>query len=268
MNKPIAIANWKMNLTSEEEVALVEQIKDKVKTISGVDVVICPSFIGLSAVGEVINKTNIKLGAQDVFWQERGPYTGAISPRAIKEAGGEYVIIGHSERRKFFGETNELINKKIAACLDYGLTPIVCLGETLNERQDGRTDNVILGQLNEAFLNIDLVDREEIIISYEPVWAIGTGHIAGAETVSYVLNLIEHAIFNLWPNHIAANNLRLIYGGSVEGGRIDEFIKLDLLNGFLVGGASLDADKFIGIINKITAKGGPSMAEKLKITLL
>ncbi len=251
MNKPIVIANWKMNLTSEEEVDLANEIKNKVENISDVDIVMCPSFIGLSAVGEAIKNTNIKLGAQDVFWQERGPYTGAISPRAIKEAGGEYAIVGHSERRKNFGETNELINKKIAACLDYGLTPIVCIGETLNERQDGQTDNVILGQLNEAFLNIDLIDREEIIISYEPVWAIGTGHIAGAETVNYVLNLIEHAIFNLWPKHIAVNNIRLTYGGSVEGDKIDEFLKLDLLSGFLVGGASLNAERFMAIVNQL-----------------
>lgn len=251
MNKPIAIANWKMNLSANEEADLADGIKNKAKDISGIDLVLCPSFIGLSAVSDAIKNTNIKLGAQDVFWQERGAYTGAISPASLKRVGCNYVIIGHSERRQNFGETNEMANKKIAACLEFGLTPIVCIGETLAEKQDGQTDNIILKQLNESLANIDLVGQEEIIITYEPVWAIsGSGHIANAESVDYVLKLIKHAIFNFWPSHIAASNVRLAYGGSVEGDKIDEFLKLDLLNGFLVGGASLNAEKFIGIINK------------------
>ena len=177
MGRPILIANWKMNLSIGEREELAKTIKEKLGKLESKDIVICPPVISLMQVASIIDVSNIALGAQDVFWEETGAYTGETSPSILKDIGCEYVIIGHSERRQILGETNEMINKKIDAALENVIIPIFCIGETAQERNAGQTDNIVTSQLREGLKNIDIVDTENMIIAYEPVWSIGSGSV-------------------------------------------------------------------------------------------
>jgi len=249
--RKIVVANWKMNLAGEEGAELAKKIKAKLAKKSGqVAVVLCPSFPDLTAVKKVLEKTNIELGAQNVFWQGKGAFTGEISPRQIRAAGCRYVIVGHSERRQYLGETDEMVNKKVLAALEAGLKPIICVGETLDEKMNQQAEAVIFRQLSAAIEGVELTGKEELIISYEPVWAIGTGQVIEPADAERAFRLMRQILIDHFPKSIAAN-IKLLYGGSVDAENAPDFRAVELLDGFLVGGASLDVDKFTRIIESL-----------------
>lgn len=249
---PIIIANWKMNLSLNQRKNLALDLKKKIGQIIDHEVVICPSFISLVQISEILKGSEIKLGAQDVFWEESGAYTGEISPKILKDINCEYAIVGHSERRQNFGENDEMVNKRTRTCLDNDLIPIICVGETAQEHQDGRADNIVLLQLTRALQDIDLVDQDQIVVVYEPVWAVGTGHIVSDEEADHMFKLIRQIMIDLYSLTIINNNVRLIYGGSVNDKNVKKLADNDLISGFLVGGASLNVDQFVNIVKSIT----------------
>lgn len=251
MKRPIVIANWKMNLSLQEREELAQDLKSKVGKKASVDVVICPSAISLMQIGKVISGSQLILGAQDVFWEETGAYTGEVSPEVLHELDCRYAIVGHSERRQYLGETDEMVNKKIDACIENDIIPIFCVGETVGQRHGGETDNVILSQVKKGLEKIDIVGDEKLVIAYEPIWAIGSGQAVEPEEAAHVFELINQVITDTYPLTIVKNNVRMIYGGSIDEKNAKGFLKLDNLSGFLIGGASLDADKFNKIIKLI-----------------
>ncbi|MFA6422242.1 MAG: triose-phosphate isomerase [Candidatus Buchananbacteria bacterium] len=249
--KALIIANWKMNLSPTQAVGLALEIKKATKRETEKEVVLFPSFTALESVGKAIENSNLLLGAQNVFWEESGAFTGEESVKNLKELGCQYVIIGHSERRKYLGETNEMINKKISLALENELIPILCIGETLEQRQEGRAEHTLWNQINEGLKGIDLVLSEKLAIAYEPVWAIstsGTGQIMEPGDVQMAFNIIYQNLVDLWPLTIVSNNVRILYGGSVDGAIAAELSKLSKISGFLVGGASLNSEEFTKII--------------------
>jgi triosephosphate isomerase len=238
------IANWKMNLTAVESKTHVKTIlKNIIPYLPAVNTVICPSFVSLSAVAEVVNDSGISLGAQNCFWEEKGSFTGEVSPSMLKDFGVGYVIIGHSERRQQLQETEEMINKKIQTVLRAGLVPILCVGETFSERQLGRKDFVIAGQVESAFKNIQLLNKK-ILIAYEPVWVIGSGQAVKIDEAEHAVRVIKQVLIDLYPNFDLKRDAQIIYGGSVDAKNISYFTSSDLLEGVLVGGASLDVEEF------------------------
>lgn len=247
MRKTIIAGNWKMNKTSFEAIELANSLKRELADIVDVDIVICPVFTSLSDVNDVILETNIDLGAQNLHWEDSGAFTGEVSAPMIKSIGAKYVIIGHSERRQFFGETDQTVNKKIRAALKHGLVPIVCVGESLAEREDNRTFSVIETQLNGSLAGLSREEIEEIVLAYEPVWAIGTGKTATSAQAQEV-----HAFIRKWLvqkfQAETASVIRIQYGGSVKADNIAELISQKDIDGALVGGASLQADSFIKIV--------------------
>ena len=214
-----------------------------------VDVVLCPVFTALSEVAEVLNETDIQLGAQDIYWQEEGAFTGEVSPVMLKDAGCQYVIIGHSERRQFFGETNETVNKKLKASLKHGLTPIICVGENLQERESNNTFKVIKNHVEGALVDISAEDMLKSIIAYEPVWAIGTGKTATGEQAQEVHKFIRDLLRKMYGEEVATS-VRIQYGGSVKPENIVELMGKPDVDGALVGGASLKVDSFSSIVTK------------------
>ena len=246
MRLPIIAGNWKMNTTVEQAVELVQEMKDTLHAIEGVEKVLCPPFISLSAVSGLIAGSSIKLGAQNLYFEEKGAYTGEVSPLML--AGlCQYVIIGHSERRQYFGETDETVNRKVEAALKVGLKPILCVGERLEENETGKTEEVVTRQAKGALVGID--SPRELVIAYEPVWAIGTGKAATGDQANTTIGLIRHVISQLYGEQFA-QNLRLQYGGSVTSANIAEFISQPEIDGALVGGASLKATEFLGIVEQ------------------
>ena len=250
MKRPICIANWKMNLDLDQRVKLAQQYKKDLGRLQKVEIVICPSFLSLVSVGQAVKDSNIKIGSQDVFWEDSGAYTGEVSPDLLRDLDCEYSIVGHSERRQYLGETDEMVNRKVRACLDNYLTPIICIGETLAQKQMDQTYNVIFQQLSDALNSIEMVNTDQMIIAYEPVWAIGTGQPVSVQDLQPVLELIDQILVDNFPLTIAKNNVRLVYGGSVDAKNAAKFGKLELLNGFLVGGASLKVKTFTSIVKK------------------
>ena len=216
---------------------------------AAVDVVLCPAFTVLSEVAEVLTETGIGLGAQDVYWQDEGAFTGEVSALMLKDAGCQYVIIGHSERRQFFGETNETVNKKIKAALKFGLTPIVCVGENLQQREANNTFKVIEDHINNGLVDIGADDILKLVIAYEPVWAIGTGKTATPEQAQEVHKFIRDLLKKKYGQNIA-DSIRIQYGGSVKPENITELMNKPDVDGALVGGASLKIDSFSAIVTK------------------
>ncbi len=214
-----------------------------------IDVVICPAFTALGEVYEVISDSDIQLGAQDVHWQEEGAFTGEVSCKMLKDAGAKFVIIGHSERRQYFGETNESVNKKIKVAINYGLTPIVCVGETLSEREAGSTFDVLGDHIQNGLQDINQQDALKIVIAYEPVWAIGTGKTATPQQAQEAQEYIRDLLIKMYNKEVA-NNIRVQYGGSVNPENITELMKQPDVDGALVGGASLKLDSFSAIVRK------------------
>lgn len=249
MRIPMIAGNWKMNTTVGEAVELVKAMQDELDKIANVDKVICPPFVSLAAVRELIKGSSIKLGAQNLFFAEKGAYTGEISPLMVADLC-EFVIIGHSERRQYFNETGEIVNKKIVAALKVGLKPILCIGERLEENEAGRTEEVVTEQLGSSLAGIDYING--MIIAYEPIWAIGTGRAATGEQANETISLIRRNIARLYSDGIA-QDMRILYGGSVTAANTTEFMKQPEIDGALVGGASLKATDFLSIVTQTSA---------------
>ena len=253
MRVPMIAGNWKMNTTVSEAVKLVREMLPGLESIDNVDRVICPPFVSLSAVKELLKGSPVKLGAQNMYFEEKGAYTGEVSPLMLAELC-QYVIIGHSERRQYFGETGEIVNKKVLAAFKVGLEPILCIGEKLEENEAGRTEAVVTGQLGSSLGGIE--DLSRLVIAYEPVWAIGTGRAATGEQANEIIGLIRHHISRQYDQSIA-RDLRILYGGSVTADNTTEFMRQPEIDGALVGGASLKADQFLSIVKQTAeVKGG------------
>jgi triosephosphate isomerase (TIM) len=243
----IVAGNWKMNKTVAEARDLVSKLLAPLIDITGVEKVLCPPFTSTFAVSSMLDGSGIGLGVQNMHWEEKGAFTGEIAPNMIKELCN-YVIIGHSERRTYFGETDATVNKKLHAALKHDLTPIVCVGETLDEYESGRTSEVVLRQINLGFANVDPAIASRIVVAYEPVWAIGTGKASSAENANRVhAQVIRPALSGLFGAS-TAQAIRIQYGGSVTAANASEFFSQSDIDGALVGGASLKVDEFVAIV--------------------
>ena len=247
MRKKIIAGNWKMNYTTLEAENFINEIKDRINTTE-VDVVLCPNFVSLETVSNLIENTNIKLGAQNVHVEDKGAYTGETSADMLLSVNVEYCIVGHSERRSLFNETNEVINKKAIKLLEKDITPIICVGETLEEREAGKEFEVVETQVIECLKDIpeDKVKRN-IVIAYEPIWAIGTGKTATSEQAEQMCKFIRNVIAKMYKENVALN-VRIQYGGSVKPSNASEILNMENIDGALVGGASLTND-FVSIVN-------------------
>ncbi|MFN2196698.1 MAG: triose-phosphate isomerase [Anaerolineales bacterium] len=247
MRVPFVAGNWKMYKTVSEARTFVAELVPAIREIQGVDKVICPPFVNLMAVNALLEGSAIGLGAQNMHWEEQGAYTGEVSPVMLAELC-EYVILGHSERRGYFCETDANVNKKMRAALAVGLTPIVCIGETLEENEAGKTAEVLEAQIANGFVDISLPDPEKLIVAYEPIWAIGTGKAATAEGANAIIaDVIRPALESLF-GAAAASRIRVLYGGSVKANNAREFFEQPDIDGGLVGGACLKVDEFTKII--------------------
>ena len=245
MRKAIIAGNWKMNNTAAQGVELVEALKPLVADAE-CDVVVCVPFTDIPAVSKALEGSNIRLGAQNVHFAEKGAYTGEISADMLKEYGVEYVIIGHSERRQYFGETDETVNKRMHAALAAGLTPIVCIGESLEERETGKTEAVLDVQIREGLKGLD--DVSKIVIAYEPVWAIGTGKTATAEQANETIGFIRKTLAEVFCP-VCAEKVRIQYGGSMNAKNCKELMAMPEIDGGLIGGASLKSADFAAIVH-------------------
>lgn len=247
--KPFIAGNWKLNKKIPDAVFLATQIKKAVRKEKDAEIVIMPPFTALSDVKKVLSHTSILLGAQDTFWEESGAYTGEISPTMIKDTGCDFVIVGHSERRRYFGDTDEKVNKKIKAALSAGLFPIMCIGETLEERENNKTMSKVKKQLKEGLKGIDKDLFSKVILAYEPIWAIGTGRTASPEQAEDVHGFIREQLTKMVGKDTSSCVI-MLYGGSVKPKNTFSLIKEKNINGALVGGASLEAGSFVEIINE------------------
>jgi triosephosphate isomerase len=239
--------NWKMHNTIKEAIALTQAIKNGIQGLGGGEIVIAPPFTALMSVHEIVKDTQILIAAQDMFYEDKGAYTGEISPIMLKDQGCTYVIIGHSERRRYFHETDETVNLKAKRAISTGLKPIICVGETEDERERGVTEFVVGMQVKKALYGLDNI--EGIVIAYEPVWAIGTGKNATPIEAEEVHHFIRHIIADSYGDR--SKGLKVLYGGSVTPENIENLIQMEDIDGALVGGASLKAESFTGIINKV-----------------
>ena len=247
MRKPIVAGNWKMNKTCAEARALVDAMKSELGNLQGVDVVLCPPATALQAVVGATTGTRIDVGAQNMHWEKSGAFTGELSAQMVVEVGCHYVILGHSERRQYFHETDELVNKKTKAALAAGLHPIVCVGETLQQREAGETQKVVETQVRGSLAGIDAKGLLNTVVAYEPVWAIGTGKTASPAQAQEVHALIRRVLKEISDDHVA-QSMRIQYGGSVKGSNARELFHQPDIDGGLVGGASLEAKSFIEIV--------------------
>ncbi len=246
MRLPIIAGNWKMNTTVEEAVALVRDMLGGLEDIGGVDKVVCPPFVSLAEVKPVLEHSSVKLGAQNLHFEEKGAYTGEVSP--VMLAGlCQYVIVGHSERRQYFGETDEIVNRKVKTALKFKLLPIMCVGETLAENEAGKTEEVVTRQVRKGLAGVD--QPGGLVIAYEPIWAIGTGKAATGQQANATIGLIRRTVREVYGEQVAGG-LRIQYGGSVTGANILEFISQPEIDGGLVGGASLKAPEFVSIVEQ------------------
>ncbi|MBN1850225.1 MAG: triose-phosphate isomerase [Deltaproteobacteria bacterium] len=246
---PLIAGNWKMNLTLTDSVSLIKSIAEAIQELTNVDVLVTPPYTSLSVVKETIGDARIALGAQNMHWESKGAFTGEISGLMLVEAGCTHVILGHSERRSLFQETNEMVNKKVKAALEQGLIPIVCIGETLEEREGHQTFDVIQDQLNGSLAHflVESIIPRTTILAYEPVWAIGTGKTATPEQAQDVHQYIRHWVEGHFGKD-TADHLRILYGGSVKPDNAGELMSMPDIDGALVGGASLRPEQFIPII--------------------
>lgn len=247
MRKPIIAGNWKMNNTIEEALTLVKELKPLVKDAKA-EVVVCPSFLSIKSVIDEVKGTNIKVGAQNMHFEENGAFTGEISPNMLNELGVDYVIIGHSERRQYFNETDLTVNKKLKAAFNHNIIPILCVGETLEERKANITEEVIGKQIKLDLNEIGAEEVERLVIAYEPIWAIGTGMTATSKEANDTISFIRNIVKDLYGKEIS-DKVRILYGGSVKPSTIKEQMAESDIDGGLVGGASLKAKDFAGIVN-------------------
>jgi triosephosphate isomerase len=246
MRTPIIAGNWKMFKTVEESLAFVEQVKGKAE-VAGVESVICAPFTNLPALVEAVKGTSLKVGAQNMHFADSGAYTGEISGGMLKALGVDYVIIGHSERRAYFLETDEIVNKKVLAAYSHGLIPIVCVGESLEEREAGQTKDVCKVQTEAALQGLTSEQATQIVIAYEPIWAIGTGKSSTSEDANEVIAYIREVVASQFSAEVA-DAVRIQYGGSVKPANIQEYMSASDIDGALVGGASLEPDSYIQLV--------------------
>jgi triosephosphate isomerase len=247
MRMPLIAGNWKMHKTVREAIDFVTRLQKELGDWEETEVVVAPPFIALAVVAERLSGTTIAVAAQDCFWEEQGAYTGEVSPRMVRDAGCRYVIIGHSERRAYFGETDETVNKKVRAALAHDLYPIVCVGELSEERERGATFAIVERQVKEGLQGLDKAAAQAMVIAYEPVWAIGTGKTATPEQAQEVHAFIRGLVAERF-NPEGAEVMRILYGGSVKPDNIDELMAQSDIDGALVGGASLEVDAFARIV--------------------
>ena len=247
MRKPIIAGNWKMNKTINEALGLVNEIKEEANK-TDVEVVVCCPFTVISEVKKAIEGSKVKLGAQNMHWKDEGAFTGEISANMLKDLGVDYVIIGHSERRQYFNETDEVVNKKVVKAIEKGLKPIICVGETLNEREKNRTIDVVKRQTLAALEGISRDEMKDVVIAYEPVWAIGTGRTASSQDANEVIAYIRSLLQDKYGIEIS-EEVRIQYGGSVKPSNATEIMNEIDIDGALVGGASLKAEEFLEIVN-------------------
>lgn len=247
MRKPIIAGNWKMNYTVDEAVKVANELKGLVKDAKA-DVVICAPYLQLPALVKELKGTNVKVGAQNMHFEEKGAFTGEISPEMLTALGVEYVLIGHSERRQYFNETDETVNLKLKAAFKHALKPILCVGESLENRENGTTKEVILNQIKRDFQEISEEDAKNTVIAYEPIWAIGTGKSATSLQANETIADIRKMMLDLYGEAVS-NVVRIQYGGSVKPSTIKEQMAMSDIDGALVGGASLVADDFSKIVN-------------------
>jgi triosephosphate isomerase (TIM) len=248
MRTPLIAGNWKMNTTIEEAVALVKAMQKELEAVDGVEKLVCPPFISLKSVFELLAKSSIKVGAQNMHYEDKGAFTGEVSPLMIKDMC-RYVIIGHSERRQYFKE-DIYINNKVKAAIKYGINPILCIGEKLEENQSGLTVEVIERQLEQALAGVGNIGS--LVIAYEPIWAIGTGKSASAEQANETIGAIRQKLGSLYDKGVASN-IRILYGGSANAENIAELAGQTEIDGALVGGASLKSEQFISMVKQASA---------------
>ncbi|HYM14525.1 MAG TPA: triose-phosphate isomerase [Dehalococcoidia bacterium] len=245
---PIVAGNWKMNLLRADAIALARDVRDRAGTIAGVETIVCPPFVFLHEVAAILAGSTVEVGAQDLYWEEKGAFTGEVSVTQVAEAA-RFAIVGHSERRQFFGETDDTVNRRLKAALAHGLQPIMCVGELLDDRQGGRTADVLVRQTRVGLAGVEITGA--ITIAYEPVWAIGTGLAADGPTAQEAIGLIRATVRELAG--AAAMDVRILYGGSVIPNNAAEFMAQPDIDGSLVGGASLKADVFAAIVRMTAA---------------
>ena len=249
MRKKVIAGNWKMNMLPNEAMKFIEDLAPLVKDTKN-EVILCVPYTDLFYALLTVQGTNIKIGAQNMHFEEKGAYTGEISAKMLKSINVEYVIIGHSERRQYFNETDETVNLKIKSALANNLKPIVCVGETLQQREEGKTTEIIKNQIKQAFNDLTNEQVRNIIIAYEPIWAIGTGKTATAEDANNVIKSIRKQVEDLYGSDVA-ENIIIQYGGSVKSANAEDLLNTSDIDGALVGGASLDAEEFAQIVNKV-----------------
>ena len=247
MRRKVIAGNWKMNMLPNETIDFIQELTPLVKDTKN-EVILCVPYIDLFYALLHVQDTNIKIGAQNMHWEEKGAYTGEISGKMLKSIGVEYVIIGHSERRQYFAETDETVNKKIKSALANGLKPIVCVGETLEQREAGQTEQIVTSQIEKAFKDIPASSLEQIIIAYEPIWAIRTGKTATKEDANTTIMQIRKKLAEIYGQN-EADGVIIQYGGSVKSSNAKELFEMSDIDGGLVGGASLKADEFSKIVN-------------------
>ncbi len=247
MRKPIIAGNWKMNMTPSQAKELVTDLIPLVKD-AACDVVVCPPYVDIALVAELVKGTNIQVGAQNIHWAEKGAFTGEISAAMLKEAGAAYAIIGHSERRQYFGETDATVNSRAKAALAAGIVPIICVGESLEQRENGETDAVVSGQVKADLADIPGEAVAGLVIAYEPIWAIGTGKTATDEQANETIGLIRETIASLYGQAVA-DQVRIQYGGSMNPKNVKGLMAQAQIDGGLIGGASLKAPDFAQVVN-------------------
>ena len=247
MRKPIIAGNWKMNKTPSEAAALVKDLLPLVEDAKA-DVVVCPTYVCLPAVAEALKGSNVKLGAQNLHFEKSGAFTGEISADMLKELGVEYVIIGHSERRQYFAETDETVNKKVKTAIAAGLCPIICVGESLQEREQGITREIVSKQTKLALSGVCGEDAQKLVIAYEPIWAIGTGKTATSDEANETIGDIRAAVKEVFGCEVA-QSVRIQYGGSMNPKNASELMAKEEIDGGLIGGASLKAEDFSKVVN-------------------
>ncbi len=243
MRTPVIAGNWKMNKTVAEAVELVESLKIALADVTDVKAVVCPPYLAVKTVADVLKGSNIGVGGQNLYWEASGAFTGEVSAEMLLEAGADYVIIGHSERRQFFGETNETVNKKVKKALDAGLNPIVCVGEMLEDREAGNTEKVVDDHVTNSLVGLSTDQMKKTIIAYEPVWAIGTGKTASPEQAQEVHAFIRNRLSEIWDQE-TADAVVIQYGGSMKPENVKELLAKPDIDGGLIGGAALKADSF------------------------
>ncbi|MFC5558699.1 triose-phosphate isomerase [Ureibacillus thermophilus] len=247
MRKPIIAANWKMYKTFDEAVEFVEAIKDKIPPVEKVDAVVCAPALYLPTLVDIAKETDLAIGAQNMHYEEEGAFTGEISPKQLEAIQVDYVIIGHSERREYFNETDEAVNKKVKAALSHGIVPIVCCGETLEEREAGQTEEKVANQVKKALAGLSEEEVQHIVIAYEPIWAIGTGKTATSDDANAVCGHIRKVVGELYGK-AAAETIRIQYGGSVKPENIEDLLSKEQIDGALVGGASLQVESYLKLL--------------------